>query len=127
MGEFINCSRLVYPIEREAMRFLNVVANKVFSRSVHVVALTGVTDTLCGAKILRRSDYIRLKADRSQFGDFDPFGDFDLIFGAVKLNLKVLRCPTSVRGRIGCKHCYGRCSTSSRVSYPVFPGGRSDS
>jgi pectin methylesterase-like acyl-CoA thioesterase len=57
------------------------------------------TDTLCGTKVLRRSDYLRLKARRSYFGDFDPFGDFDLIFGATALNLKVTEVPVRYASR----------------------------
>jgi hypothetical protein len=80
-GEFVNGSRLVYPMEDEAMRFLNLIANKMFSYIFSWLLSQRFTDTLCGTKVLRRSDYLRLKARRSYFGDFDPFGDFDLISG----------------------------------------------
>jgi SAM-dependent methyltransferase len=99
MGEFINGSRLVYPMEHEAMRFLNLIANKAFSVLFTWLLSQRFTDTLCGTKVLRRSDYIRLKAGRSYFGDFDPFGDFDLIFGATKLSLKVLEIPIRYASR----------------------------
>jgi SAM-dependent methyltransferase len=92
-GEFIYGSRLVYPLEDEAMRFLNLVANKAFSYLFSWLLDQRCTDTLCGTKVLKRSDYLRLKAGRGYFGDFDPFGDFDLIFGAAKLNLKFLEIP----------------------------------
>ena len=91
-GEFVNGSRLVYPMDDAAMRFLNLVANKIFS-SVSWLLNQRYTDTLCGTKVLRRSDYARLKEGREYFGDFDPFGDFDLIFGASKLNLKTVEIP----------------------------------
>ena len=81
------------------MRFLNVVANKAFSVLFTWLLSQRFTDTLCGTKVLRRSDYIRLKAGRSYFGDFDPFGDFDLIFGAAKLSLKVLEIPIRYASR----------------------------
>jgi SAM-dependent methyltransferase len=92
-GEFVNGSRLVYPMEDEAMRFLNLIANKIFSYVFSWLLSQRFTDTLCGTKVLRRSDYLRLKARRWYFGDFDPFGDFDLIFGATALNLKVTEVP----------------------------------
>jgi len=98
-GEFINGSRLTYPMEHEAMRFLNLVANKAFSLLFTWLLGERLTDTLCGTKVLRRSDYLRLKAARSYFGDFDPFGDFDLIFGASKLGLKIVEVPIRYASR----------------------------
>src|SRR5204863_4166110 len=84
-GEFINGTRLVYPMQQQAMRFLNLVANKIFSLLFSWLLSQRITDTLCGTKAICRSDYARLKRGRSYFGKFDPFGDFDLIFGAAKL------------------------------------------
>ena len=98
-GEFINGSRLIYPMEAEAMRFLNLIANKVFSLLFTWLLGQRFTDTLCGTKVLRRSDYLRLKTGRSYFGDFDPFGDFDLIFGASKLGLKIVEVPIRYASR----------------------------
>jgi len=92
-GEFINGTRLVYPLERDSMRFLNRLANQAFSLLFTWLLNQRFTDTLCGTKVLRRSDYQRIKAGRDYFGDFDPFGDFDLIFGASKLNLKIVEVP----------------------------------
>ena len=92
-GEFINGSRLVYPMEDEAMQFLNLIANKLFSLAFTWLLSQRFTDTLCGTKVLRRADYERLKAGRAYFGDFDPFGDYDLIFGAAKLNLRCIEVP----------------------------------
>src|SRR6516164_8696086 len=92
-GEFINGSRLTYPMEHESMRFLNLVANKFFSFLFTWLLGQRFTDTLCGTKVLHRSDYVRLKIARSHFGKFDPFGDFDLIFGASKLGLKIIEVP----------------------------------
>jgi SAM-dependent methyltransferase len=92
-GELVNGSRLIYPMEDGAMPFLNLVANKLFSIIFTFLLSQRLTDTLCGTKALRRVDYERLKAGRSYFGDFDPFGDFDLIFGASKLGLKIVEIP----------------------------------
>jgi SAM-dependent methyltransferase len=98
-AEFANGSRLVYPLADEAMRFLNLAANRVFSLLFTWLLDQRFTDTLCGTKVLRRSDYLRLKAGRAYFGDFDPFGDFDLIFGASKLNLKCIDIPIRYSAR----------------------------
>ncbi len=98
-GEFINGSRLVYPMEKEAMRFLNLCANKFFSWFFTWLLGQRFKDTLCGTKVLSKKHYDELAANRHYFGDFDPFGDFDLIFGAVKLNLKVIELPIRYRDR----------------------------
>jgi SAM-dependent methyltransferase len=98
-GEFVNGTRLVYPREQEAMRFLNLVANKAFSLLFTWLLSQRFTDTLCGTKAMLRSDYARLKAGRGYFGDFDPFGDFDLIFGASKLALKAVEIPIRYASR----------------------------
>ncbi len=92
-GEFVNGSRLVYPMEDQAMRTLNLIANHGFSVIFSWLLNQRFTDTLCGTKVLRKSHYERIAANRLYFGDFDPFGDFDLIFGAVKLNMKVVEVP----------------------------------
>jgi SAM-dependent methyltransferase len=98
-GEFINGSRLVYPLEQDAMRFLNLIANKIFSWLFSWLLNQRYTDTLCGTKVMRRSDYYRLRDGKAYFGDFDPFGDFDLIFGAAKLNLKSIDLPIRYAAR----------------------------
>lgn len=92
-GEFANGVRLVYPMEKEAMRFLNLLGNKFFSRAFSWLLGQPIKDTLCGTKTLWKSDYDRIVANRSYFGDFDPFGDFDLLFGAAKLNIKIHEVP----------------------------------
>ncbi|MBU2572517.1 MAG: glycosyltransferase [Elusimicrobia bacterium] len=98
-GEFINGSRLVFPMEKEAMRTLNMFGNKVFSMIFTWTLGQRIKDTLCGTKVLFKSDYERIKAGRAYFGDFDPFGDFDLLFGACKLNLKLVEMPISYKDR----------------------------
>ena len=98
-GEFINGSRLVYPMEGEAMRFLNAVGNKFFGFALSQILEQRLKDTLCGTKVLFRRDYERIAAARSFFGDFDPFGDFDLLFGAAKQNLKIVELPIRYRAR----------------------------
>jgi glycosyltransferase involved in cell wall biosynthesis len=92
-GEFINGVRVVYPMEDEAMRFLNLVANRFFSLAFSWLLGQRVRDTLCGTKVLWRRDYERIAAHRGHFGELDPFGDFDLLFGAAKLNLKIVDMP----------------------------------
>jgi hypothetical protein len=76
-------------MEKEAMRFLNLMANRLFGWLFSYLLGQRLKDTLCGTKVLFRVDYEKIKANRSYFGDFDPFGDFDLLFGAAKLNLKI--------------------------------------
>lgn len=98
-GEFINGSRLVYPMQDQAMRFLNFLANRTFSWLFTWLLNQRYTDTLCGTKVLSRKNYEILYANRAYFGDFDPFGDFDLIFGATKLNLKVIEIPIRYAAR----------------------------
>jgi SAM-dependent methyltransferase len=98
-GEFINGVRLVYPMEDEAMRFFNLVGNKFFSWAFSWLLGQPIKDTLCGTKVLWRTDYVRIAQNRSYFGDFDPFGDFDLLFGAAKLNLKIVEIPIRYAAR----------------------------
>ena len=98
-GEFINGSRLVYPMEAKAMRFLNMLGNKFFSYCFSWLLEQPVKDTLCGTKVMFRKDYENLAKNRKFFGDFDPFGDFDLLFGSYKLNLKIIDLPIRYRDR----------------------------
>lgn len=98
-GEFINGVRLVYPMEQEAMRTLNFIGNKFFSMAFSWLLGQSIKDTLCGTKVLWKKDYEQIAANRSYFGDFDPFGDFDLIFGAAKLSLKIIDLPIRYRER----------------------------
>jgi len=98
-GEFINGSRLVYPMEKQAMRTLNLLANKFFGALFTWLLGQRFRDTLCGTKMISRKNYELISANRSYFGDFDPFGDFDLIFGAIKQNLKVIEVPVAYKAR----------------------------
>ncbi len=98
-GEYINGTRLVYPMQDQAMRFLNFLANRTFSLLFTWLLNQRFTDTLCGTKVLTRKNYLRLQDSRSYFGDFDPFGDFDLIFGATKLNLRMVEVPVRYAAR----------------------------
>jgi ubiquinone/menaquinone biosynthesis C-methylase UbiE len=98
-GEMVNGVRLVYPMQERAMRFLNLAGNKFFSIAFSWILGQRIKDTLCGTKVLWREDYRRIAAGRAYFGEFDPFGDFDLIFGAAKLNLKIVDMPVRYRER----------------------------
>jgi len=98
-GEFINGSRLVYQMEEEAMRTLNILGNKFFSLLFTWLLEQRIKDTLCGTKVLFKKDYEKIKAGRAYFGDFDPFGDFDLLFGAAKQNLKIVEIPIRYKKR----------------------------
>jgi SAM-dependent methyltransferase len=92
-GDFINGVRLVYPMDEEAMRPFNFLGNKFFSMAFSWLLRQPVKDTLCGTKVLWKRDYEMIAANRAYFGDFDPFGDFDLLFGAARLNRKIVDLP----------------------------------
>ncbi|MDH5680434.1 MAG: bifunctional class I SAM-dependent methyltransferase/glycosyltransferase family 2 protein [Spirochaetota bacterium] len=98
-ADFANGCRLVYPMEDQAMRFFNVLGNKFFSMAFTWLLDQPIKDTLCGTKLLLKKDYEHIVANRSYFGDFDPFGDFDLIFGASKLNMKIVDVPITYKAR----------------------------
>lgn len=98
-AEFANGCRLVYPMEERAMQFLNLCANKAFGIIFSWLLGQPVKDTLCGTKVLSRAHYERIAANRAHFGDFDPFGDFDLLFGAARLNLKIADVPIRYKER----------------------------
>jgi len=99
-GEFINGSRLVYQMEKQAMRFFNLLGNKFFSVLFTWLLDQTFKDTLCGTKVLFKSDYEKIKQGREYFGEFDPFGDYDLIFGASKLSLKIIELPVRYKERV---------------------------
>jgi len=98
-ADYVQGTRLVYPMEAGAMRFFNKLGNMAFSELFTYLLQQPIRDTLCGTKVLWRRDYLRIAAGRSYFGDFDPFGDFDLIFGASRLNLKIAEIPVRYRDR----------------------------
>ena len=99
LADFINGTRLVYPMEGEAMRFLNRLGNVFFAKALSFVLDAHLTDSLCGTKLLRRDDYERMIRWRGDFGDVDPFGDFELLFPATILGLGVIDVPVYYRAR----------------------------
>ena len=98
-ADLVNGVRLVYPMDKRAMRFINLLGNKLFSLAFSWLLGQPVKDTLCGTKALLKSSYHLIEANRSYFGEFDPFGDFDMLFGASKLNLKIIDLPIRYRER----------------------------
>ena len=98
-GEFINGCRLVYTIEDQAMRFLNMIGNKFFAFAFSYVLAQNLRDTLCGTKVFTRHIYKKIQANQQFFGDFDPFGDFDMIFGADRIGLKIVEVPVRYQAR----------------------------
>jgi SAM-dependent methyltransferase len=98
-GDLINGCRLIYPVEKQAMQFLNLIANHLFANLFTWLLDQRIKDTLCGTKTLWRRDYEKIAVNRTYFGDFDPFGDFDLLFGATRLNLKIVDMPIHYRNR----------------------------
>ena len=99
LGEFANGVRLVYPMHDGAMRFFNLMGNKFFSWMFSWLLGQPIRDTLCGTKVLWADDYRRIAEGRNYFGDFDPFGDFDLLFGAARQNLKIVEVPIRYQTR----------------------------
>jgi glycosyltransferase involved in cell wall biosynthesis len=99
IAEFVDGVRTVYPMQQRAMRFCNMVGNKFFSVAFGFVLGQPAKDTLCGPKALFRADYEAIARNRSYFGNFDPFGDFDLLFGAAKLNLRIVDLPVHYQAR----------------------------
>jgi SAM-dependent methyltransferase len=98
-ADFVNGVRLVYPMEANAMRFFNMLGNLFFSAMFTWLLGQRIKDTLCGTKVLFREDYLKIAANRKYFGDFDPFGDFDLLFGAARLNMKIVDLPIRYKAR----------------------------
>jgi hypothetical protein len=98
-GELVNGVRLVYPMQKQAMRYINLMGNKFFSFAFTWLIGQPVKDTLCGTKALLKPNYELIADNRDYFGNFDPFGDFDLLFGAAKLNLKITDLPIRYRER----------------------------
>ena len=98
-GDFVNGSRLVYPMEGEAMRFLNRLGNVFFAKTLSNILDVRIGDSLCGTKLLTRADYRRMTAWRQDFGDFDPFGDFELLFPAAVLGLGIVDIPVRYLAR----------------------------
>jgi ubiquinone/menaquinone biosynthesis C-methylase UbiE len=98
-GELINGSRLVYAMDAKAMRFLNLLGNRFFAQALSAILGQSIKDTLCGTKVLWRADYERIARVRREFGDVDPYGDFDLIFGAARLQLRIVEVPIRYRER----------------------------
>jgi hypothetical protein len=98
-AEFINGGRLVYPVNEKAMKFWNLLGNKFFAVMFTFIIGQRVKDTLCGTKALMRENYLKIAAQRSYFGALDPFGDFDLLFGACRLGLKIIEIPVQYKPR----------------------------
>jgi len=99
-GDLINGSRLIYPMQDGAMQFLNTLANKLFGVTFSWLLGQPVTDTLCGTKALLRRNYLDIEENRTHFGELDPFGDFDLLFGASRLHMKIVDLPIRYRQRV---------------------------
>jgi glycosyltransferase involved in cell wall biosynthesis len=99
-GELVNGTRLIYDVEPGAMRFLNLLGNRAFSYLLTAITGQHLTDTLCGTKVLRREDYDEIVANRAYFGEFDPFGDFDLLLGAARLGHRIVDVPVRYHPRV---------------------------
>ena len=99
-AEFVNGSRLVYPVPKGAMTTANMLGNKFFSVAFTYLLGQHVKDTLCGTKVFWRSDWARIKPMLGSWGIEDRWGDYELLFGAAKLNLKILDLPVHYQERV---------------------------
>ena len=108
-ADFVNGSRFIYPMEKRAMYPLNYLGNKFFNYTFWLIFGQKITDTLCGTKALWKKDYEKIKAERHHFGNFDPFGDFNLLLGAARLGLKIIDMPIHYKARV-----YGTTNNTSR-------------
>jgi hypothetical protein len=98
-AEFLNGSRLVYQMERHAMQILNLFFNKAFAALLSWLIGQRIKDTLCGTKVLTRQNYLRIQTHLHNLGRLDPFGDFELLFGASRLNLRISDVPVRYKER----------------------------
>jgi hypothetical protein len=99
-AEFVNGSRLVYPVPKAAMKHFNLFGNKVFSLLFSYLLAQRIKDTLCGTKVLWRSDWERIRPLIGTWGTTDNWGDYELLFGAGKLNLRIVDQPVHYQERI---------------------------
>ncbi len=99
-GDFLNGSRLIYPMESKAMKPLNFIGNKFFAKFLSFTLDNYISDSLCGTKVFTKRDYLRMIKWREDFGDFDPFGDFELLFPAAQLGFKITDIPIKYKNRV---------------------------
>jgi hypothetical protein len=99
-AEFLNGSRLVYDMERQAMQVMNLFFNKVFGLLISWLIGQPVKDTLCGTKVIARKHYERIRKNFATLGQMDPFGDFELLFGASRMNLRICDVPVRYKERV---------------------------
>jgi hypothetical protein len=99
-GDFINGSRLIYPMQHNAMKFANEIGNKLFGLLFSFLLDQRIKDTLCGTKVLWRKDWIRMEKTLGSWGIKDLWGDYELLFGASKLHLEIVEVPVHYQERI---------------------------
>ena len=99
-GDFINGSRLVYPVQKNAMKIANLVGNKLFGLLFSFLLDQRIKDTLCGTKVLWRKDWLRLEPNLGSWGLKDLWGDYELLFVASKLHLEIVEVPVHYQERI---------------------------
>jgi len=70
-----------------------------FAKALSVTLGSRLGDSLCGTKLVTRHDYQRMIRWRKDFGDFDPFGDFELLFPAAIMGLGMVDIPVRYLAR----------------------------
>tara|TARA_B110000977_G_scaffold125183_1_gene160299 strand:+ start:1495 stop:2904 length:1410 start_codon:yes stop_codon:yes gene_type:complete len=98
-ADFINCTRMIMPQQKNAMKFLNFYGNLFFAFLFSILFKQKITDTLCGTKIFFKKDWEQIKKYNNTWGAKDLWGDFDLLLGAYKNNLKIVENPISYTDR----------------------------
>ncbi len=119
-GDFVNGTRLIYPIENKSMRFLNRLGNKFFKFAVSSVIRNPLSDSLCGTKIFRRSHINRIISWRKDLNNLDPFGDFDFLFSAAYYGEKISEYPVHYKARIYGKTQINRFRDGFKLIYYFF-------
>jgi SAM-dependent methyltransferase len=99
-GDFVNGSRLIYPMQQDAMRFTNMIGNKFFGLVFSFLLDQRIKDTLCGTKVLWREDWMRMEPNLGRWGIKDLWGDYELLFGASKLHLEIVEVPVHYQERV---------------------------
>ncbi len=99
-ADFVNGTRLIYPMEDKAMRTINTFGNKIFQFLISLVIRQRLTDSLCGTKVFKKSNINKIKTWQDTLSSRDPFGDFDLIFSAAYAGDKILEYPVHYRARV---------------------------
>ena len=91
--EFIEGTRFVYPKDNRAMPIINQLGNIFFAKWFSFFLGQRTNDVLSGIKSILKRDYDLLYKRWGFLGFTDPFGDFELLYGAARTGLKIGEIP----------------------------------